>query len=97
MTYAKKTDRSQDAIVAALRDVGATWVPTSGDPRIGFDGIVVFRGQVFIVELKNADDVPSRRELTKQEQKRKWEVERCGGVYHIWMSADEALRGIGAI
>src|SRR5262245_31563825 len=97
MSYSRKIDRSQDAIVAALREVGATWVPTSGDPRIGFDGIVVFRGQVYIVELKNADDVPSARELTKREQQRKWEVERCGGQYHVWMSADEALQAIGAL
>lgn len=97
MNYAKKVDRSQETIVGALRDVGATWVPTSGDPRIGFDGIVIFRGQVFIVEIKNADDPPSARQLTKREQQRKWEVERCGGTYHVWETPDEALKGIGAI
>lgn len=97
MSYSRKVDRSQEAIVNALRDVGATWIPTSGDPRIGFDGIAIFRGQVFLVEAKNADDSPSARQLTKREQQRKWEVERAGVTYHVWMTADEALVAIGAI
>lgn len=97
MNYAKKVDRSQETIVNALRDVGATWIATSGDPRIGFDGIAIFRGHVFLVEIKNADDPPSAQALTKREQQRRWEVERAGVTYHVWMTADEALVAIGAL
>ena len=96
-TYAKKPDTSQAAIVGALRQVGACVIDMTGDPRIGYDLTVVFRGVVRIVEIKNAGDPPSKRQLTKREAQRKWDVEQAGGVYYVWESADDALKAIGVL
>lgn len=91
----KKVDANQPKIVSALRDVGAVWIPTSGDPRIGFDGIVLFRGKVYIAEIKNGELSLSARKLTDTEQNRKAQIESVGVHYWIIEDVDDALKMLG--
>ncbi len=95
VAYANRPDANQSAIVRELTQVGATVIDMTGDPRIGFDLLVVFRGVVRVVEVKDGRKPPSDRLLTKREQQRKWDVERAGGVYYVWESAAQALSEIG--
>jgi hypothetical protein len=88
----KKIDANQPKIVQAIRDIGAVWIPTSGDPAIGFDGIVIFRSRIYIVEIKNGELSLSARRLTDTEQKRKAQVESAGGCYWIIEDVDDAMR-----
>jgi hypothetical protein len=89
-----RTDATQQAIVACLRDVGACVIDMTGDPRIGYDLTVIWRGRVFLAELKDGNAVPSARALTKREAQRKWDVERAGGTYHVWESVEAALAAL---
>jgi len=68
MAYLKKVDRNQPEIVAALRAVGATvqHLHTIGD---GCPDILVgFRGVNVLLELKDGKNVPSKKQLTADEQ-----------------------------
>lgn len=94
---AKRVDVNQGEIVAALRAVGADWIPTSNDPRSGCDGFIAFRGRLHLAEIKDGSKPPSARKLTDTEQKRKASVERCGVTYNILLTPEQALRLIGAI
>ena len=65
---AARTDRNQKEIVSLFRDLGCNVAITSsvGD---GFPDIVVQRsGTTYLVEIKDPEQPPSRRRLTKSQQ-----------------------------
>ena len=90
--YGRK-DRNQDAIVDALRRVGAKVTSTAsmGD---GFpDLVVVFRGAITLFEVKMPGE-----DLTDDEMDW-WDDAEYRGLLrknHIVYSVDDALRKIGA-
>jgi len=92
-----RTDDNQGEIVDALRGVGAEWVPTTGDPRIGFDGLIAFRGRLYAAEIKDGSKPPSRRKLTDNERKRKAQLAAVGVDVLVIECVMDALRQIGAI
>jgi hypothetical protein len=92
----RKDDNQRD-VEQALARAGALWIDCTGDPCIGFDGLIAFRGKLFVVEVKDGAKVPSARRLTKGESTRKFELEMKGVEYNVVESVDEALKLIGAI
>lgn len=88
----KRVDANQADIVDTLRRCGAEWIPVSGDPTIGFDGLVAFRGKLEVVEVKDGSKPPSERRLTDREAKRKAQLENKGVSYNVLESVDDALR-----
>jgi hypothetical protein len=66
-------------------------------PLLGFDLLVAYRGQTYIIEIKDGSKPPCERRLTPNEDLRRAELERHDVPYHVVLSADEALRVIGAI
>lgn len=92
MRRAARVDANQTEIVAALRRLGASVAITSMVGS-GFPDIVVgFRGQNYIIEIKDGNKPPSKRRLTKDEQR--WHNLWRGTVYVV-SSIDEALAVIG--
>ncbi len=94
MRRAARTDANQTEIVEALRAVGATVAITSmiGD---GFPDIVVgYRGENYMIEIKDGSKPPSKQQLTPDEKKfhNIWR-----GKIDIVISVDEALEIVGAI
>ena len=92
MRRAAKVDDNQAVIVAAYRGVGASVTPThtAGD---GFPDLAVgFRGQNFLVEVKDGEKPPSRRKLTpdQEEWHRAWR-----GQVAVVKNVSEALAAIG--
>lgn len=90
----KRVDLNQSTIVDALRSVGATWISTSGDPNIGFDGIILWRSRVLIAEIKDESKPPSKRRLTPTELKRQQQCEAAGVPYLILLNPEQALRAV---
>lgn len=86
-----KVDGNQSEIVKVLRQLGAEWIDTSGDPRSGCDGIIAYRGRALVAEIKNGDLPPSRRKLTDNEQKTKAKCDARGVPYLILLSVDHAI------
>ena len=88
---ANRVDANQKKIVTALRQLRAEWIPTSGDPKIGFDGIVCYRGMVYIVEIKDGSLPPSRRVLTEVEAERRRRIEAHGCKYWVIEDVEDVL------
>ena len=92
MTRAR-VDDNQTAIVAALRQVGATVQILSAVGRGCPDLLAGFRGVNTLLEVKDAAKPPSARTLTPDE--REWHDQWRGQVCVV-QTADEALAAIGA-
>lgn len=91
-----KVDANQDRLAKMWRDMGAVWIPTSGDKRIGFDGILAFRGKVWLVEIKDGSKPQSQRKLTDNEQKRKVQLNCVGVQLYVIENEQQALALVGA-
>lgn len=87
-------DANQPQIVDALRRCGCTVHVTS---RVGggFPDLVVgFRGQNFMLEIKDGSKSPSRRRLTREQER--WHGLWRGAVLVV-ESVEDALRAVGAL
>lgn len=91
MTRARKKDANHNAIVGALRDVGAEVFDIYQLPK-ALDILVAYRGVLHWVEVKD-----TRGTLTPDESALIERFARVGVVLPVWRSVDEALKGIGAI
>ena len=81
-------DENQSDIVAALRAIGATVRVISQGDGIP-DLLVGFRGQTFLLEVKDGKKPPSARKLTPEEQK--FFDEWRGGSLAIVNTVGEAI------
>lgn len=99
-----KVDANQPAIVKALRRVGAKVRPVHQLKDL-FDILVGYRGQLFIIEIKNPEYLPKKYQ-TESETEKRTRLEKMlsegekkcmdmfnsvGVDYHIVTSIDEAL------
>lgn len=91
MRRAAKVDSNQSEIVAALRKRGAVVLITS-QLKNAFDILVGYKGQLFIVEIKDGKLPPSARKLTDGEIRCKELFESVGVSYNVIKSVDEALQ-----
>ena len=92
-----RLDANHPAMVKDLRAVGAEVVDMTGDPAIGFDLLVGFRGKLYAAEVKDGNKPASKRRLTDTEQSRLDDFKRVAIRLHVWETSDQALRDIGAI
>lgn len=89
--YARKKDTNHNVIIDTLRAVGAAVKETYQYPTM-LDVIVAYRGRLYWADVKyrKGDLTPAERELIE-------DFARQGVHLHIWRTADEALKTIGAI
>lgn len=93
----KRTDDNSSDVVQAMRQLGADWIPTSGDPKIGFDGILLWRGKSLICEIKNGAKSPSQRKLTDREKKRQAQCAARNVPYLILTSPEQAIETLRSL
>lgn len=94
MRRAAKVDANQSEIVAALRAVGATVQPLHSVGKGCPDLAVGYRGQTFLIEVKDGDKFPSERRLTPDQLE--WHGGWKGHVA-VAETVKEALTIIGAL
>lgn len=91
---AAKIDRNQPEIVAALRSIGATVEILSAVGKGCPDILVGYRGQNYLLEIKDGLKPPSQRQLTKDQVP--WH-EIWQGQVAVVTNIDEATAAIGGI
>lgn len=93
MRRAAKVDDNQPEIVAALRQVpGVTVSPTHAAGE-GFPDLTVgWKGQTFLLEIKDGSKPPSARKLTPPQER--WHGQWTGHVAVV-KNVNEALEAIG--
>ncbi len=89
--FARRADKNQPEIVAALRKAGARVDMMYRIPKM-LDIICSFRGSLYWAEIK----VPGET-LTADEQELIAAHASKGVKLYVWHTSDEALRDIGAI
>lgn len=91
MKYAAKADANQKAIVAALRGIGATVVPTHTVGQ-GFPDLVVdLHGHTVLIEVKDPTQPKHRHELTPAQ---KLFHEAWTGPIHIVFTPEQAIAAL---
>lgn len=90
---ANRIDDNQQAIVAALRMIGASVQPLNAVRAGCPDLLVGFRGQNYLLEIKDGAKSASRRALTDSEAI--WHSAWRGSVATV-IDTDTALQAIGA-
>jgi len=91
---AAKIDANQPEIVKALREAGAAVTSLAAVGQGVCDLLVTFRGQTYLVEVKDGAKPPSQRQLTPDQIK--WHGEQRTKV-HVVHNVDQALAVIGAV
>jgi len=85
-----RTDGNHTEVIEAMRNIGAVVYSVASIPNFT-DTLVGYRGQLFIIEIKDGTLPPSKRKLTDGEIKCKTDFERVGVTYHVANSVAEAL------
>lgn len=84
-----KPDANKKQLVDFWRRAGGLFY---GQPREnGFDGVAVYRGHVYIVEIKDGSKPKSAQALTENEKKQQAEIEMRSVKYNIWRSLDDVV------
>ena len=87
MRRAAKTDANQDAIVKALRKIGARAFYL----KKPVDLLVGFRGRNILLEIKNRD---GKDQITKEQAQF---IATWNGELHVVYSPEEAIRAVSKI
>ena len=92
MQKISRVDENQPEIVKALRQAGATVQSLAAVGKGCPDLLVAYRGQNYLVEVKDGNKPPSARQLTPDQQK--WHNGWMSPVYVV-DSVEHALAVIG--
>ena len=94
---AAKVDGNHAQIVAALRRAGA-FVQSLAQVGKGCpDLLVIYRGVVNVIEVKDPSKPPSQRRLTQDQKNWHATAALCGYDVPVAEAAEDALRAVGAI
>ena len=87
-----KPDSNKAEIVAAIRQLGAVWVDMGREA--GFDGLLLYRGMLHIIEIKHPS---TRTHLTDNEWQVKFEATQQGVEYNVITSVEELMELLDAV
>ena len=93
MTHDRR-DANEARLVALWTDAGGIWYPQKRET--GFDGIAIFRGRTWLVEIKDGAKPPSAQALTDNEKLQRDRIKAHGVKYHIWRSVDDVVAALEA-
>ncbi len=96
MSRIRRTDTNHADVLGLARQVGAEVLDLHTLPG-GLDALIGFRSKLFLVEIKNNQKSASRKRLTPAEQVTVNRFRAVGCPVLIVETADDLLRGIGAI
>lgn len=93
MPYAiRRVDRNQPDVFAYMRAHGALVHPTHTLGKGFPDCCVNWRGRIYLFEIKDPEQAPSRRVLTPDEQAFMSNWNECGQTVFVVHSGEEAMQ-----
>jgi hypothetical protein len=90
MRTAAKVDKNQKSVVDALRKVGASVQSLASIGKGCPDLLVGYHGILYLMEIKDGSNVPSKQLLTNDQKK--WHEAWTGSPVYVVRSIDQALR-----
>lgn len=94
MRYAARKDRNHNAICNALEVIGVQVIDTSRLPEF-VDCVLMYKGAVFLCEIKDGDKPASARRLTVAQQRLREKARLVGVTILLFESVDQALAHFG--
>lgn len=94
MRRSAKVDANQEQVVSALRSAGAMVQSLAAVGKGVPDLLVAFRGNLFLLEVKDGAKPPSGQKLT--DAQKTWH-QAWGALVEVVNSPEAALRAIGAV
>lgn len=85
----RKVDANQKTIVAALRAIGACVIDLSGSGGGVMDLLVIYRGRIFLIEVKNMKG--RGKVLTPAQIELHALIRAAGGEVHVVCSVEDAI------
>jgi Holliday junction resolvase len=95
MRLAAKTDANQIQVVSALRAAGAQVQSLAAVGKGVPDLLVKYQGALYLIEVKDGRQPPSKRQLTPDQVK--WHEEWKCAFLGVVENPEQALKFIGAI
>jgi len=89
--HRRRVDENQKSIVSALKAIGACVIDLSGSGGGVMDLLVIYRGKVWMVEVKNPAKPKADQSLTTAQIRVHAEIGRAGGEVHIVRTINEAI------
>ena len=93
MRTAAKVDRNQSEVVTALRKVGASVQSLASIGKGCSDLLVGYHGHLYLMEIKDGANVPSKQLLT--DDQKKWHDAWNGSPVYVVRSVEQALKILG--
>ena len=93
MRTAAKVDRNQKETVDALRKVGASVQSLASIGKGCPDLLVGYHGILYLMEIKDGSNVPSKQLLT--DDQKKWHEAWTGSPVYVVRSIEQALKILG--
>lgn len=94
MRRAAKTDRNHAEVMAGLRSAGAEVTSLHAVGQGVPDLLASYRGQWYLIEVKDGKKAPSDRVLTPDQKK--W-IQKQHAEVHVVETVEGALKAIGAL
>jgi hypothetical protein len=95
MRRAAKIDANHEAVVEMLRSCGATVQSLAATGKGCPDLLVGYRGQTFLMEIKDGKKPPSEKRMTIDQVN--WHMRWNGGSLSVVYSPENALKVIGVL
>jgi hypothetical protein len=89
--HRRRVDENQKSIVSALKAIGACVLDLSSSGGGVMDLLVIHRGRVWMVEVKNPAKPKADQSLTPAQIRVHAEIGRAGGEVKIIRTVDEAI------
>ena len=93
MRTAARTDKNHAEVVAALRKVGASVQSLASIGKGCPDLLVGYHGILYLMEIKDGTNVPSKQLLT--DDQKKWHEAWTGSPVYVVRSIEQALKILG--
>ena len=95
MRRAAKVDANQEQIVSCLRGYGMSVQSLAAVGGGVPDLLVGFRGETYLLEVKDGKQPPSKRQLTKDQVE--WHGTWTGGPLIVVDGPESALKAVGTV
>ena len=94
---AKRRDANHATIRDAFRSMSCGWIDTADQGDGCPDGIAMHKGRVWLIEIKDPSQPPSKRRLTDAEEWTHIDAARHGVIIHVIETVEQVAKLVNTV